>query len=1081
MRSLSLLAALLLAGVMSAGENGQVWKYGDVKTLSSDGITLFSAGGHAFTPSVPSGMRTPDGDAVLALSMDAVPPDTPEHRKQLLFRWPHPAGKGQRFRISFWFRGSAAGSVFYAPAQGYAPYKVIAENGVRQLKVTEVWQKASFEFTVREDCSAPLVMPRFMLGRYPEKAVFQLGPVTLERLDRTFASLLSDMWQYRAESGAKLPVDRIPDSASAAVLDGKGFDIAAAEKRFGNKASAVFYQEFDAPADGIMTVGMAADWWMECFINGESCFSNLDRGNLSPRLTPEDNVFNIPVRKGRNLVAVRVLSGSAGWRFVCGRVEPVMGDPELARLFRPVAGEQFRPVDDSRFLEIKPGTALDFSGLDKLPRPAGALGRLTVGKDGRAVFDKRPGEPVRFFAFNWVLENMWRGAYHTWDARKIDRFADAVARRGYNLVRIHLPEGFFVGFDILTKYRNVKWEDVKIPQTIEELEAVLDKGNLDRFDRLIAAFRARGVYVSFDLAGRRMITRAYGVSHPESFKGRLFGEAAYRNHWKLFTEYLMNRVNPYTKNAYKDEPAIVLVNFINEQDLRFAAGLPFLTKPFRAWLWEKYGTDAALSKAWGGEFRIDAVPEITEADLRSGDTRAKDTGDFLIGAMQEMTGFFHDTIRAAGYKGLVNHWDMIMRTLEFPARAKLPVIAQHAYFAHPTGLPVRGLIPKSSRPNSFVNNHLSDLVVDQGSSFHSSYFRASAAARFLDRPFFMTEYSHSAPNRFRHERGLYFPGYAALQDWDAIVTHQDTVKLHLDPFLRFDDALDPVSRANEALAALLFLRGDVKKAPHSVALKLSNETMFPKHFLSAIGDDYAKLAFVTRLGVLYPDVRPLDPVGTASPTLTVEPEEFTNLSVSQWFVQAGTADGKMAGKLFGLLRSSGIIGKENPTDPEKGVFVSETGELMLDIPAETLKVVTPRTEGAVLKKDVPVKLGRVTVNGCSRPAGVAVAAIDGEKTIGDASRLLLVFATNAFNTGQVFDTAEQRICFESGNHPALIETAKLDLSVRNGRALPPKVYALNFDGTRSEELPAAVETGELRLRIDTSKLEYGAAFFEIVY
>ena len=810
-------------------------------------------------------------------------------------------------------------------------------------------------------------------------------------------------------------------------------------------------------------------------------YNTLKQGNLSQNYVPEDHVFNVPVRKGRNLIAVKVLAGSKGWRFVCGKVPAISGNPALARLFKPVAGREFRPVDPARFLEVKPGTALDFSQLTERHLPAGKFGRLVVREDGRPAFEQRKEKPVRFFSFNWCISGMWRPEYHKWDKTKMDRFADAVLRRGYNLVRIHIPERFFVGWDILAKYRKNTEKDVSIPQTVAELEEVLDKGNLDRFDYLVAAFRKRGIYVTFDLAGRAMITRVGTASHEDGFKAHLFHSQVHRNHWKLFTDYLMKHVNPYTGTAYRDEPAIVLVNFINEQDLRFASGLAFLTGPFRESLRAKYRSDAALSAAWGVPVTFDTVPEITESDLRGGGRRAQDTGDFLIATMREMTTWFYRTIRATGYPGLVNHWDMIMRTLELPGRALLPVVAQHTYFAHPNSIPPLGIIPKSVRPNSFVGNHASDCVVGQESSLKSSYFRAAAAARFLDRPFFVTEYSHSAPNRFRHERGLYFSSYAALQDWSALVSHADTVRLHLDPFLKFDSAYDPISRVNEALTALIYLRGDVKSAPHSVALEMKSETLFPNHYLAAVGDDYAKLAFVTRLGILYPEIKPLEPVGKADPTVTIVPDAFSPLSVSQWYVQAATSQNGKEKELFPLLRRRGILSAANPTDPAKGIYASETGELILNTAAETMTVVTPRLEGAIVKKDQPVELGALSIRRCTVPASVALAALDGTRPLKEAKHLLLMFSTNAFNTGQIFDTKEQRICFESGNYPALIEAGKLELTFDNAGRGTPEVWALHFDGTRSEKIPATVREGKLLLQLDTAKLKNGAAFFEILY
>ncbi len=1073
---------LFLAASLMLKAEPEIRRYTTPEELKRSGFSTHTTAGHLWNHTISADEKTPAGDASLAFTVTATPEGAQNWHKHVNFVQTRGVEKGQRYRLSFYYKGSVPGKIFYGVCRQTPPYTAIGKQAGRNLNVTTAWQEESREFTVDETVPGPLAMPRFNLGLLPAGAVFSLGPISLERLDRTVSGLLTPDWRYQVESGKKLPVDRIPEGTRPAKLENNLFDLGKAEKRFGNNAAALFYQEFDAPADGNMTVGMAADWWFECFINGEPGYNTLGKGNMSQSFAPENHVFNLPVKKGKNLIAVRVISGSAGWRFVSGTVPPFDGNPELARLFKPEAGEKFRPVDDARFLEVKPGTALDLTNL--VPRdPAGTFGRLVIAQDGKPVFEKRPGIPVRFHAFNFMLGGMWRNRYHEWDKATIDRFADAVMRQGYNQVRIHIPEIFLFGFRAYgnPEQRKKTLKDVKIPQTVAELEANLDLGNLDRMDYFIAAFKKRGIYVNLDLAGRIMITGAVSTNHADSFKGRLFYDPVCRAHWKLFTEYLMKRVNPYTKAAYKDEPAIVLINFINEQDLRFADGLHFLTTPFRDWLKKKYGTDAALTKAWGIPMTFDAVPDITENDLRPGDRRAVDTGDFLQYALAEMSGWYQKTLREAGYPGLTTHWDMIMRTLELPARALLPVVSQHTYFAHPNTAPIRGLIPKSVRPNSFVGNQDSDCVVPQGSSFDSSYFRAAAAARFLDRPYFVTEYSHCSPNRYRHERGLYFSSYAALQDWDCLTTHGDTVRLTNDPFLRFDGGRDPISRVNEYLAALIYLRGDVKMAPHSVALELKSDNLFPKHYLSAIGDDYAKLALVTRLGLLYPEIKPFEPVGKAAPTLTLLPEEFSYLRVSQWYVAADASSGKREAEFFNKLREKGILGPNNPTDPAKRLFVSETGELTLNGAAQTFAVVTPRLEGAVLKKNAPFQLGRLAIRSCTRPASVAVAALDGEKTIPEANRLVLIFATNAFNTGQIFNSDEQQTCYESGNHPALIEAAQLDLTLDDGRSVLPEIHALHFDGTRAEAISASRENGKLRIKLDTARLKQGAAFFEINY
>ena len=116
----------------------------------------------------------------------------------------------------------------------------------------------------------------------------------------------------------------------------------------------------------------------------------------------------------------------------------------------------------------------------------------------------------------------------------------------------------------------------------------------------------------------------------------------------------------------------------------------------------------------------------------------------------------------------------------------------------------------------------------------------------------MTEFSHSAPNRFRHERGLYFSSYAALQDWGLSdgAFGSGSRKRNPDPiYFHFDSALDPMSRVNEILETLIWLRGDVKPARHRVELQLRPEIMYPKYCIAKVSDDYDRLAMLTRIGV----------------------------------------------------------------------------------------------------------------------------------------------------------------------------------------------------------------------------------------
>lgn len=87
------------------------------------------------------------------------------------------------------------------------------------------------------------------------------------------------------------------------------------------KDQLILHNVFLAQSSGIAVLGAAADWWFEAFVNGELCFSTFDNGNGIDDFAPRINRFYIPVRKGENLLAIRVCRGAAPtWQFGCGAV-----------------------------------------------------------------------------------------------------------------------------------------------------------------------------------------------------------------------------------------------------------------------------------------------------------------------------------------------------------------------------------------------------------------------------------------------------------------------------------------------------------------------------------------------------------------------------------------------------------------------------------------------------------------------------------------------------------------------------------------------------------------------------------------
>ena len=80
---------------------------------------------------------------------------------------------------------------------------------------------------------------------------------------------------------------------------------------------AVLLLALDAEADGHALVSCGADWWWSLRVNGDLLVDRLPYaiGNERWPVAPANHPLLVPVRKGRNLLAAIVRTGTAGWRW----------------------------------------------------------------------------------------------------------------------------------------------------------------------------------------------------------------------------------------------------------------------------------------------------------------------------------------------------------------------------------------------------------------------------------------------------------------------------------------------------------------------------------------------------------------------------------------------------------------------------------------------------------------------------------------------------------------------------------------------------------------------------------------------
>lgn len=244
--------------------------------------------------------------------------------------------------------------------------------------------------------------------------------------------------------------------------------------------------------------------------------------------------------------------------------------------------------------------------------------------------------------------------------------------------------------------------------------------------------------------------------------------------------------------------------------------------------------------------------------------------------------------------------------------------------------------------------------------------------------------------------------------------------------------------------------------------------------LCAPGSGYNAFAMLTKIGTWYP--------GTSRQAdLTITPQYFTPTVSTEYFASLAAmspGSGRRAlASAWRQMQQKKILPPGNRTDPGRGIFQSETGELTFDTQNQTMAIVTPRLEGAVVKKDIPFPLGVLTIRSSSTPAAFCAASLDAAP-LRDSRRILLIHATSSAAEGTVFNNEFFDAAIDYGTFPMLIRSAKFSLELKCPAA--PKIYALNFNGTREKELSGEWKDGTLFFQLDTSSLEYGTFFYEIV-
>lgn len=413
--------------------------------------------------------------------------------------------------------------------------------------------------------------------------------------------------------------------------------------------------------------------------------------------------------------------------------------------------------------------------------------------------------------------------------------AQLLAQRGINCVRFHMLDG--------TAPRGLLKAGTKTSSSF-------DPDAMDRLDRFVAELKKRGIYTDLNLNVARRYRAGDGVRDYQLLgfaKSLTFFDERLLQLQRDYARDLLTHVNPYTGNAYANEPAVALVEFVNENSLVEAwfgsrllgqctnlvdatwTDIPAsyaadLTAKYNTWL--KANVHEAKLEAWRKAEGLAAgapIPRLKPSEFNRADReRFRTEARFYLEVEAQfytaMARFLRDELKVKSLlAGNSDHGHHKTGYPQLAGTSLLDVVDGHVYWQHPNYI----TDPRTGRRGFQIRN--TPMVDDP---LHSTVVELSRSA-FAGKPYTVSEVNHPFPAEHACEGIPILAAYAALQDWDGIFwytfAHSDVTGTNRLVASHFDVAPDPVKMAQVAAGSLMFLRGDVSAARQVLTRGYSRE------------------------------------------------------------------------------------------------------------------------------------------------------------------------------------------------------------------------------------------------------------------
>jgi hypothetical protein len=472
----------------------------------------------------------------------------------------------------------------------------------------------------------------------------------------------------------------------------------------------------------------------------------------------------------------------------------------------------FEPYD----MEWRTGHDTDFDLSGTMEKPAGKDGFVQI-KDGH--FYTADGDRLRIWGIN-----IGGGACFP-EKEEAEKVAAFLARHGINGVRFHFMDSDWGQENSIFDYDTTTTR-------------YLHPGQLDKFDYFVSELKKQGIYSNINLNVGRNFRPADGV--PDSdYLGLAKGATIFDDRLimlqKEYARQLLTHKNPYTGNRYVNEPALIIVEIVNENSLVEAwygdrltgttysenpstwSGVPpyyakELTRKYNKWLRVNRSADQIQAIAEEAGRNADGlIPRMASSEFdEASKLRFYAEASFIMHMDRKFfTGMYHYLKSTLGLNAHVvgtrgnrhNSGYALLSSL-----TQTDVMDGHSYWQHPSHVED----PETGETRIRFDN---TPMVNEPSQSTVAYLSRTAVK---GKPYTVSESNNPFPNEYGVEGIPILAAYSQLQDWDGIYYHSleggDPSTWNHDIPNPFTIYHDPTKMATMAAAGLMFRRGDVAMA-----------------------------------------------------------------------------------------------------------------------------------------------------------------------------------------------------------------------------------------------------------------------------